>query len=150
VDKAKSKRGVVASETSVRIKSKACAIKKPKKPKKEKPFASGTMTVSAFFSFIRSGLRQKSRRWKPIYDCLAAARRPSQSANKRLKWEFQCAGCKEWFAQKQVSVDHIRPVGSLRSFDDLPLFVANLFCELENLQVLCTTCHLTKTDEDKE
>lgn len=131
---------------------KSSAVKKepkPKKPKKEKPFASGTMTAASFWSFIRSGLRQKSRRWKPIYDCLAAARRANQSDNKRLKYEFQCAICKTWRQQKLVSVDHIKPVGSLRCADDLPSFVSNLFCEVDNLQVLCDTCHMKKTEEDK-
>jgi len=33
---------------------------------KEKPRCNGTMTQSAFWSFIRSALRQKSRFWKPI------------------------------------------------------------------------------------
>jgi len=37
---------------------------------------SGTMTESAFWSFIRSGLRQKSRWWKPIAECKAKAKPP--------------------------------------------------------------------------
>lgn len=118
--------------------------------KVEKPFASGTMTKAAFFSFIRSGLRQKSRRWKPIYDCLNNARRPSKSKNKRLKWEFKCAKCKKWHPQSNVSVDHIIPAGSLNSLDDLPMFVKTLFCELDNLQVLCSSCHTVKTTEDRK
>lgn len=116
-----------------------------------KPRASGTMTEAAFWSFVRSGMRQKSRRWKPIYDCLAAARRPSKSkTNKRLKWEFQCAKCRKFYAQSDVSVDHIKPVGSLRSTSDLASFVSNLFCELDNLRVLCNVCHLKVTKEAKE
>lgn len=43
----------------------------PKKPKKviNKPFADGTMSSSAFFSMIRSCLRQKSRWWHSIKVC---------------------------------------------------------------------------------
>lgn len=121
-----------------------------KRIKLPKPRCSGTMSEAAFWSFIRSGLRQKSRRWKPIYDTLAAAKRPSKSkTNKRLRWEYKCAKCKKWWAQKDVSVDHIKPVGSLRSAADLADFVLNLFCEVDNLQCLCTTCHDQKTKEDK-
>ncbi len=117
--------------------------------KVDKPFASGTMTKAAFFSFIRSGLRQKSRRWKPIYDCLNEAKRPSKSKNKRLKWEYQCAQCKKWKARTDVTVDHITPCGSLNSLEDLPMFVKTLFCETDNLQCLCDACHNKKTNKER-
>ena len=32
-----------------------------------------------------------------------------------------------------------------RHYDDLPKFVETLFCEQDNLQVLCKTCHDEKT-----
>lgn len=120
----------------------------PKKVK-EKPFGGGRYTQSQFFSFIRSALRQKSRRWAPIYECLQDARRPSKSKNARLKWEYKCAKCKRWKPQKEVSVDHIVPAGSLNSFEDLPGFVQRLFCERDGLQVLCKTCHDKKTNKEK-
>jgi len=47
-------------------------------------------------------------------------------------------------------VDHVRPAGALRSFDDLPGFVARLFCEKEGLQVLCNECHLKKSNLERE
>ena len=50
----------------------------------------GTMTESAFWSFIRSALRQKSRWWKPITECKMKARRPYKGPNKRQKFEYQC------------------------------------------------------------
>ena len=43
--------------------------RKTAKPKAIKPRNAGTMTESAFWSFIRSALRQKSRWWKPITEC---------------------------------------------------------------------------------
>lgn len=115
--------------------------------KVDKPFCSGTMTKSAMMSFIRSGLRQKSRRWAPIYQCLARAKRPSQSKNKKLKNEFLCSMCGGWFAQADVQVDHIRAVGSLKELEDLPAFVRNLFCEVDGLRVVCTDCHQIVTNE---
>ena len=110
----------------------------------------GTMTESMFWSFIRSGLRQKSRWWKPITECKLKAKRKYKGPNKRQKFEYQCSICKEWFAEKNVNVDHIIGAGSLNCADDLPGFVNRLFCEHENLQVLCKTCHDAKTKLDKK
>lgn len=109
----------------------------------------GTMTESAFWSFIRSALRQKSRWWKPITQCKMASRRPYKGPNKRQKFEYQCSECKAWFAEKHINVDHIIPAGSLNNAQDLPAFVERLFCEKENLQVLCSGCHNKKTQEEK-
>jgi 5-methylcytosine-specific restriction endonuclease McrA len=125
-------------------------VVKVKKQRVERTRGGGRYTESEFMGFIRAALRQKSRRWAPIYQCLNAARRPSKSTNKRLRWEFLCAHCGGWFAQKSVSVDHIRPAGSLRTLEDLPQFVATLFCEEDNLQCLCHECHNLKTQKDKK
>lgn len=110
----------------------------------------GTMTESAFWSFIRSALRQKSRWWKPITECKLQAKRVYKGTNKRQKFEYQCATCKGWFPEKQINVDHIKPAGSLNCKEDLPGFVERLFCEQENLQVLCETCHDKKTKLEKK
>lgn len=109
----------------------------------------GTMTESQFWSFIRSGLRQKSRWWKPITQCKMKARRPYKGPNKRQKFEYQCNMCEGWFPEKKINVDHVRPAGSLNCAADLPAFVETLFCETSNLQVLCTECHDVKTKFEK-
>lgn len=125
------------------------ATPRQKKQVVPRPYGGGRYTQAEFMSFIRAALRQKSRRWAPIYSCLNAAKRPSKSKNKRLKWEYRCAKCKKWHPQKQVSVDHITPAGSLKTLEDLPKFVATLFCEEDNLQVLCKGCHDKKTQEER-
>jgi 5-methylcytosine-specific restriction endonuclease McrA len=120
-----------------------------RKPKVVRTRNAGTMTESAFWSFIRSALRQKSRWWKPITQCKLKARRPYKGPNKRQKFEYQCNNCKEWFPDKRVNVDHITPAGTLRSAADLPGFVERLFCEIDGLQVLCSKCHDEKTKKEK-
>ena len=110
----------------------------------------GTMTESAFWSFIRSALRQKSRWWKPITECKMKARRAYKGPSKRQKFEYQCNTCKAWFPEKQINVDHIKPAGSLNCKEDLAGFVERLFCELDNLQVLCESCHDVKTKLEKK
>ena len=124
-------------------------VSKPRKGTSPKTRNAGTMTESAFWSFIRSALRQKSRWWKPIAQAKQAAKRKYKGPNKRQKFEYQCNECKEWFADKQINVDHRIPAGTLRCANDLPGFVERLFCEVDNLQVLCTTCHDKKTQDEK-
>ena len=109
----------------------------------------GTMSESAFWSFIRSALRQKSRWWKPITQCKLNAKRAYKGPLKRQKFEYQCNHCKDWFPEKKINVDHIVPAGSLNCAEDLPAFVNRLFCETDNLQVLCETCHNVKTQQEK-
>jgi 5-methylcytosine-specific restriction endonuclease McrA len=124
-------------------------VRKPRANAAPKTRNNGTMTESAFWSFIRSGLRQKSRWWKPITQCKLNAKRTYKGPNKRQKFEYQCNSCKKWFAEKNINVDHIDPAGSLNCANDLPGFVERLFCETDNLQVLCSSCHNTKTQNEK-
>lgn len=121
-----------------------------KRVKTVKTRNAGTMTESGFWSFIRSGLRQKSRWWKPITECKLKAKRPYKGPNKRQKFEYECASCGKWFPEKQINVDHIVPAGSLNCAADLPGFVERLFCEQDNLQVLCEKCHDKKTKLEKK
>jgi len=125
------------------------AVRKPRANAAPKTRNNGTMTESAFWSFIRSGLRQKSRWWKPITQCKLDAKRTYKGPNKRQKFEYQCNSCKKWFAEKNINVDHIEPAGSLNCANDLPGFVERLFCEVDNLQVLCSGCHNIKTQNEK-
>ena len=125
-------------------------VKRTTKQKVPRTRNAGTMTESAFWSFIRSALRQKSRWWKPITQCKLSSRRPYKGPLKRQKFEYQCNKCKKWFPEKKINVDHIQPAGSLNCSADLPGFVERLFCEVDNLQVLCETCHNVKTQNEKD
>jgi 5-methylcytosine-specific restriction endonuclease McrA len=125
-------------------------VKRTPRVKSVKVRNAGTMTESAFWSFIRSALRQKSRWWKPITECKMKARRAYKGPSKRQKFEYQCNNCKAWFPEKQINVDHIKPAGSLNCKEDLAGFVERLFCEQDNLQVLCESCHDVKTKLEKK
>lgn len=109
----------------------------------------GTWTESQYFSAIRSALRSKFRYWKPMTEALNLASRKSQSTNKRVKKEYQCNHCKKWFQRKLVEIDHIYPVGSLKSYDDLVPFLKRLTVEdISSYQILCKKCHFIKTKKD--
>ena len=114
--------------------------------KKSPPFGPHPeWTEARFWSFIRSALRSAWSRYPVKYKVLANAKRNYKGPNKQQKYEFQCAECKGWFKAKEVSVDHITPAGTLRSYEDLPDFVRKLFVSEEELQVLCDKDHKAKT-----
>lgn len=120
------------------------------KSKTPKTRNAGTMTEAQYFQKIRSTLRRAFRWWIPMKLALDAARRKSQSSNKKLKYEYQCAHCKKWFPRKDVEIDHKIPCGTLRSYDDIPVFLARLTAEDANsYQVLCRdVCHKAKTQSE--
>lgn len=60
---------------------------------------------------------------------------------------YRCAACEGDFPQSGVQVDHIEPVGSTSSWDE---FIEKLFCEADNLQVLCKSCHKKKSAAERE
>lgn len=104
--------------------------------------AGNTWTNSAYWGFIRALLRQGSKRWPPIAcQALNDVRRTYQGPNKRQKWEYQCAGCGDWYKRDDVQVDHIEPCGQLKCEADIQGFVTRLFCEKDKLRILCTGCH---------
>lgn len=118
-------------------------------PKKTPPWPDyPKWTTSRFWSFIRSGFRSKFSRWPPKYECIEDAKRVVHG--QRHKYEYQCAECKGWFKNKDVEVDHIEPVGSLKGYDDLVGFVQRMFVSKEGLRVVCKPCHKAKTTGDKQ
>lgn len=106
-------------------------------------------STAKYWGFLRSALRSAYNKWPPKWKVLNAAKRAYKGKNKSQKWEYRCAICKKWHKAKDVSVDHIIPAGSLNSYDDLVPFVQKLFCAEEGLQVLCTACHHSKTQEER-
>lgn len=104
-----------------------------------------TMSEAGFWGWIRSALRKRSQVWKPLQEAKKLVRREYKGENKRQKYEYQCNNCKQWFADKEINVDHKKEVGSLKSGKDLESFVNNLFCEIEGFQILCKNCHNKKT-----
>lgn len=99
-------------------------------------------------------LRRGSTRWGPrqkvkgrarvkrgVYKCegcgnLGPATLPPEEGKKRRR--------------NNAVVDHIKPVvDPAVGFESWDVFISNLFCEEEYLQLLCWTCHHTKTQEER-
>lgn len=114
-------------------------------------YCNNKWTRGRFYGFIRAALRNATRRWPPKYDTLneAKTKKKVNPKTKRIAQHYKCANCKKDFPQKQVQVDHISPV-VIDNFVSWDEFIENLFCDSDNLQVLCITCHKKKSKEENE
>lgn len=123
-------------------------LKKVKKSIVPRTRNANTLTESEYFGKIRSGLRKTFMYWKPMMIALKNASRPSQNLeNKRLKTEYQCNNCQNWFARKNVEINHVESVGSLRCYEDIVPFIQRLTYEDANgYTILCKNCHREVTN----
>ena len=112
----------------------------------------GEWTDARFRSFVTSALRAASRRWPPKYKALkeAFAGRKVNAKTGKLAMHYECAECKQHFVAADVQVDHIKPVvDPKKGFTTWDNFIERMFCEADNLQVLCKPDHKIKTDQEK-
>lgn len=113
----------------------------------------GDWTPARFHSFVKGALRSASVKWPPKYQSLndSYVGQKINSKTGRLAKHYKCASCKEEFPSKDVQVDHITPVVDpnlgFTSWDEI---IDRMFCEKENLQVLCKICHDNKTKQERE
>lgn len=108
---------------------------------------------------IESAMRKAFKmHWPPYKDCKHAARVDVPQYNKdgtRSKRDavmYKCAACKYFFSDKEIQVDHCVPVappGKKKSDLSLEELAARVFCDTDNLQVLCKPCHSIKSKEER-
>ena len=117
------------------------------RPSGPKNRCGGLWTESKFNSFIRNQLRSATRKWAPISQV-------KKKANV-ARGVYECASCHEHVpptvreGRKRVNnifVDHIEPIVDpsvgFTTFDE---YIDRMFCEEDNLQLLCGKCHDEKS-----
>jgi len=118
---------------------------------KPKPYNNGQWTEARYRAFVFSALRQASMRW-PVKNQVKKA------AWIRRGW-YLCAGCGEEVPasikvdgkrKDNAVVDHINTVVPLTGFDSWGECIARLYCEADNLQVLCRSCHDAKSANERK
>lgn len=122
------------------------------RPSGEKTRCSGKWTQAKYNSFIKNILRSGTRKWAPVQDVKKKAR--------TRRGFYLCAGCGEEVPAtivvdgKRVNnaqVDHIEPVVSVsEGFTSWDSVVEGLFCEEDNLRLLCHKCHSEVTKNQRE
>ena len=124
------------------------------RPRGENTRCGGKLTEAEFVNFIKNQLRSATRKWAPNSLCKKDAH--------ISRGVYKCACCEQEVTptfydedkRKRVTnifVDHISPVIDPHvGFTTWDSFINNLFCEKDNLQLLCGTCHKAKTQEEIE
>lgn len=119
------------------------------RPSGDKTRCGGRWTEAKWKSFIKNQLRGATRKWAPISDCLSSAR-----VKRGL---YECADCKEHVPNtvkeggkrvKNIFVDHIEPIVPVTGWVSWDSCIERMFCELDNLQLLCKACHDRKSKEE--
>ena len=120
---------------------------------KNRLYNDGEWTEARYRAFVISALRAYMKRFPPKWKALKAAM-VGKKINKRtdrLAEHYLCANCGDFFVANDVQVDHIDPVVSPSDgFQDWWTFINRLYCEAENLQVLCKPCHKEKTNRERK
>ncbi|NOQ73255.1 MAG: HNH endonuclease [Crocinitomix sp.] len=121
------------------------------RPSGPKVRCSGQWTESRFNSFVTSLLRQGTRRWGPLQEVKKAA-----NVSRGI---YECAECKEHVPvtvrdgrkrKQNTFVDHIDPiVDPAIGFTTWDEYINRIFCEEDNLQLICKACHDTKSTEER-
>ena len=114
-------------------------------------FGSGTLTKAGKHAKIVSALRKGSRYWKPVSVVREQAftKRKVNKSTGRLAKHYKCAECKDDFPASETQVDHMIPLVDPCGFTTWDSFIERLYCEEDNLQLLCKPCHQIKTNSEK-
>lgn len=104
-------------------------------------------TQARFDNFVKATLRKGTMRWPPKFTVLAAAKRGKflNPLSGREAEHYECEECHLLHPAKNVVVDHIVPIVPVTGFTTWDSVVERMFCEADNLQVLCKPCHKLKT-----
>ena len=105
---------------------------------------------------IRGAIRRQFSRSPIVREVLMKVRREIPKFNKdgsRAKKDavqYRCNACGQWVGSTKCAVDHIAPVIDVQvGFVDWNQFIDRLFCDASNLQVICDTCHNSKTQSER-
>lgn len=89
------------------------------------------------FNYVKNALRIATYKWP--YFSLAMNR---QRLERGL---YKCESCSGAFGPKEINRDHIEPVIAVTGWTNWQDYINRLFVKSDGIQILCITCHSSKT-----
>ncbi len=90
------------------------------------------------------GALRKIWRWSP-------ERREALNEAKTGLNKYACHECNKISQRKFVHVDHVFPVvDPQKGFEGFDVYISRLYCDKTGLQILCASCHSTKTKAENK
>ena len=107
-------------------------------------------------SVIRGALRRAFARSPVVLEIIHSSRREvprykkDGTRHKKNSVQRQCQVCSSWVSSSKIAVDHIVPVVDVDvGFTDWNTFIDRLWCDKNNLQIICDSCHNKKTNNER-
>lgn len=103
-----------------------------------------------------------SRKYPPLYQAQNAVKETyyieSKHGKQLKRVRFPCAICGDKVTNKLVRRDHIIPVVDPKvgfpklsnGEDDWNTFIKRLFCDSNNIQIICKNCHDLKSEKERQ
>lgn len=121
-----------------------------KKSLEKKIDASGSMAEKQICGMVRGAVRKSWMKAPVKLLKLELARIPDMNETTRTKWLFKCECCNNTFKGGDVQVDHIKGEHQLKYISDIESFTRSMLgVTLDDLQILCITCHDEKTYSER-
>lgn len=119
----------------------------------DRKYNGGEWTEARWRAFIISAARSAMRRYPPKWQALkdAGVGKKVNKHSGRMAEHYICSGCGNFFIARDVQVDHVDPVvDPSTGFVSWETYFDRLYCEVENLQILCKPCHKEKTNRERK
>lgn len=98
-------------------------------------------------SVLRGGMRKFPPKWQALEDA-CVGQRVNPATGRKAKF-YKCAMCGGLFLAKDVEIDHVAPIVDQKTgFTTWDDFIARLYCDVKDLQVLCKPDHKRKTKDE--
>lgn len=115
----------------------------------------GQWTEARFSAFTKGLLRAGMQRWGPKHTVKKEAwvsRGVYRCVGHKKRWHHVSVTIKvKGKRVNNVFVDHITPViDPLVGFESWDATIQRMFCDSDNMQVLCKVCHDKKTKEERD
>lgn len=112
--------------------------------------AAGKMREKDIVTAVRGAIRRVWMKWPAKLHYLLSRQIPDDDPATRTKWLYRCEKCEGLFKAADVEIDHKKGENPCTTLEEIADYaVALLGVGAEDIQLLCKSCHLIKTYQER-